>query len=111
MITVKGKTLMVSARDTLLTFFKVHGAALDGSETIYFNINEEPDGSKLVKRIACGIDTLNNIICVYAPKEEMAVLKGGWTYWYDMTMDTPQGMHMTLIYPSRFVVREVMHSD
>ena len=111
MITVKGKTLMVSDNDTLLTFFKVTGAALDGSETIYFNISEEQDGSKPVKRIACGIDTLNNIICVYTTKYEMSSLEGGKIYWYDMTLDTPQGMHMTLIYPSKFIVREVMHHD
>lgn len=111
MITAKGKTLMVSARDTLLTFFKVYGAVLDGSETVCFNINEEQNGSKTVKRIPCGIDTLNNVICVYADKREMASLEGGRTYWYDMTMDTLQGMHMTLIYPSRFIVREVMHSE
>ena len=111
MITVKGKTLMVSAHDTLLTFFKIHGAVLDGSESIYFNLNEEQDGSKPLRRIPCGIDTLNNIICVYAGKGEMASLEGGKTYWYDLTMDTPQGMHMTLIYPSRFIVREVMHND
>ncbi len=111
MITVKGKTLMISANDTFMTLFQAYGALLDGTETIYFNINAEPNGSAPIKRIPCGIDRLNNIISIYATKSEMSVLEAGKTYWYDLTMDTPNGLHMTLIYPSKLIVREVMHSD
>lgn len=113
MIIVKEKTIMVSKGDTFNTLFYVDpdkGYKFDGTETITFNIKERTDdtGSPLVS-IRCGIDTLNNIISVYATKTEMAVLGEG-NYLYDLVMDK-NGVRITLLYPAKFIVKGVVHNE
>lgn len=112
MIVVKGNTIMVSQNDTFLTFFKMvaEGYIMKGNETVRFSIKEKLDDLNPVITTTCFIDTHNNIIRVYIDKSVMARLEPG-NYWYDLDITRPDGFHSTLVYPSKFIVREVIHSD
>ncbi len=110
MVIVKDKTIMISKGETFTTLFELDtsGYVLTGNETITFNVKDEPDDATIRLTLACGIDTLNNIISVYGTKEEMAVLEAG-IYFYDILMTLTSGARYTLTYPSKFIVREVCY--
>ena len=112
MITIKDKTIMVNQGDTFTTLFYLDndGYVLDGTETIKFSIKENLSDASAVLEIVCGIDTLNNVISVYSTATEMRSLSEG-TYWYDISMTTSSGFHMTLLYPSKFIVKGISHVD
>ncbi len=112
MIIVKGNTLMVSQNDTLLTFFKMSadGYILKGTETVRFSIKEYLTDLNPLITTTCFIDTENNIIRVFIDKSVMARLDAG-TYYYDLDLTRSDGFHTTLVYPSKFIVREVVHND
>ena len=110
MVIVKDKTIMVSKGDTFLTLFMLadDGYKLDGSESIKFSVKKQPDEISVFLSLICGIDTYNNIISVYGSKEKMSFLPAG-NYFYDIVMNLKSGARHTLVYPSRFIVREVCH--
>lgn len=112
MIVVKGNTIMVSQNDTFLTFFKMaaEGYILKGTEVVRFSIKENLGDMNPIITTTCFIDTSNNIIRVFIDKSVMARLNEG-TYYYDLDLTRADGFHTTLVYPSKFIVREVVHSD
>ncbi|WP_026765561.1 hypothetical protein [Selenomonas ruminantium] len=112
MITIKDKTIMVNQGDTFTTLFYLDkdGYVLDGTETIKFSIKEKVSDTNSVLVLICGIDTLNNVISVYGTAAEMRSLREG-IYWYDISMTTRSGFHMTLLYSSKFIVRGISHVD
>ncbi len=112
MIVVKGNTIMVSQNDTFLTFFKMaaEGYILKGTETVRFSIKENIGDLNPLITTTCFIDTSNNIIRVFIDKSVMVRLAAG-TYYYDLDLTSRDGFHTTLVYPSQFIVREVVHSD
>ena len=112
MITIKDKTIMVNQGDTFTTLFYLDkdGYVLDGTETIKFSIKEKLDDTAAMLKLACGVDRLNNVISPYGSAAEMNRLKPG-TYWYDISMTTRTGLHITLLYPSKFIVRGISHVD
>lgn len=109
MVIVKDQTIMVSKGCTFTTLFQLDksGYTLTGEETITLNIKERPDDSSIVLSLPCGIDVLNNIVSVYGTKTEMQIDAG--TYFYDIVMNTTNGQRHTLLYPSKFIVREVCY--
>lgn len=110
MVIVKDQTIMVSKDCTFTTLFELDksGYTLDGTETITFNVQKNPEDTTVLLSLPCGIDVLNNIISVYGTKTEMAVLAAG-TYFYDIVMTLSSGARHTLMYPSKFIVREVCY--
>ena len=110
MIIVKDKTIMTSKGQTFTTLFQMpeDGYVLDGSETIKLNVKRNPEDTDILLTLPCGIDKLNNIISVYGTKQEMSVLDAG-TYFYDIVMNLTSGARYTLMYPARFIVREVCY--
>ena len=109
MVIVKDQTIMVSKGCTFTTLFQMDksGYVLDGTETITFNIKERPEDTTVVLSLPCGIDTLNNIVSVYATKEEMQIDAG--TYFYDVLMVLNSDARYTLMFPSKFIVQEVCY--
>lgn len=109
MVIVKDQTIMVSRGCTFTTLFQLDrsGYTLNGTETIQFNVKQRPDDTSIVLRLPCGIDVLNNIISVYGSKGQMQINAG--TYFYDVVMTLTNGQRHTLMYPSKFIVREVCY--
>lgn len=109
MVIVKDKTIMVSKGTTFMTLFEMdkEGYVLTGYETILFSIKVRPEEDKVLRSFPCGIDKLNNIISVYATKEEMNIDEG--FYFYDIVMTLPTGARYTLVYPSPFIVKGVCY--
>jgi len=111
-IVVKGNTIMVSQNDTFLTFFKMaaEGYILKGTETVRFSIKENLGDLNPLITTTCFIDIANNIIRVFIDKSLMVRLAAG-NYYYDLDLTRLDGFHTTLVYPSKFIVREVVHND
>ena len=109
MVIVKDQTIMVSKGCTFTTLFEMDksGYQLSGSETIMFNVKERPSDTSVILSLPCGIDILNNIVSVYATKEEMQIEAG--TYFYDAVMTLSSGARHTLMFPSKFIVQEVCY--
>lgn len=109
MVIVRDQTIMVSKGCTFTTLFQLDksGYTLDGTETITLNIKQRPSDTSVVRSLACGIDVLNNIVSVYATGTEMQLEAG--TYFYDIVMRLTTGAVYTLMYPSKFIIREVCY--
>ena len=109
MVIVRDNTLMISKGETLQTLFCLDrsGYELTGEELIKFNVKKTPSDDSIILQLTCGIDVLNNIVSVYATKEEISVLDVG-IYYYDMLM-TIRNARYTLMYPAQLIVREVCY--
>ena len=109
MVIVKDQTIMVSKGCTFTTLFQLDksGYVLNGTETITLNVKKRPEDTTVVLSLPCGIDVLNNIISVYATKEEMQIEAG--TCFYDVVMNLAGSTRYTLMFPSKFIVQEVCY--
>jgi len=110
MIIVKEKTIMCSRGDTFITLFYVKGLVLNENDTAVFTVKDDLGSRQPLLTLPCGIDTLNNIVSVVGSAQEMSVLPEG-VFWYDLYLDTANGAHTTLVYPSKLIVRGTVHND
>lgn len=106
----KNLVISISQGDLLDITYNVEGIMLGCDAKIYMSIKENLLSEKplLVKQCS-GVYGAPNKIRVIIPSSEMACLRGG-IYYYDLVYKVGKNKR-TLIYPTRFMVREVIHDE
>lgn len=100
--------ITISQGDLLDITYNVSGIVLNSDSEIYMSIKENWLSEKpLLLKQCSGVYGAANKIRVIIPSSEMACLKGG-IYYYDLVYKVGKNKR-TLIYPTRFIVREVLH--
>lgn len=102
--------ITISKGDLLDITYNVTGIVLNSDAEIYLSIKENWLSEKpLILKQCSGVHGYANKIRVIIPSSEMASLRGG-IYYYDLVYKVGKNKR-TLIYPTRFIVREVMHNE
>ena len=106
----KNLVITISKGDLLDITYNVTGIVLNSDAEIYMSIKENWLSEKplLVKQCS-GVYGTANKIRVILTSSEMDCLKGG-VYYYDIVYKVGKNKR-TLIYPTRFIVREVIHDE
>lgn len=102
--------ISISQGDLLDITYNVTGIVLSSEAEIYLSIKENWLSEKpLLMKQCSGVYGAANKIRVIIPSSEMSCLRGG-IYYYDLVYKVGENKR-TLIYPTRFIVREVIHDE
>lgn len=107
MIEIDDHNITISRGDTLDILFKLYNFALNTTDTVVFTIKQSCLSKTPLMEKKITPDTTDSIHLVISA-DEMAQLGIG-SKQYDLVVLTADNKRITLIYPARFTVAEVVH--